>query len=263
MRRIFCHESGATRSCLILPTWNHLWFVAYLWVYTLLLIALVGGGSKIVGLVEAKLPTFVVGALLLPAAILCGARVFLFPIFRETHALADDWYAHAVYFLVFAFGFFIARAETIWNAIERWRWTALILAVAAYSIVIITRFVLVDPSLLGQLTPVRQCAYGLQQWFAILAALGFGRRWLNFRDSPTRRYFTDAVFPYYIVHQTIIVAVVFALKPHGFTAASEAAIVIAATVVGCAATYEIVRRLPPLRPLFGLKPPARPAFAAG
>ena len=28
----FCRE-----DCLIMPTWNHLWFVAYLWIYTLVL----------------------------------------------------------------------------------------------------------------------------------------------------------------------------------------------------------------------------------
>ena len=31
--RQFCHPG----PCLILPTWNHLWFVNYLWIYTLLL----------------------------------------------------------------------------------------------------------------------------------------------------------------------------------------------------------------------------------
>ena len=29
----FCHPG----PCLLLPTWNHLWFVAYLWVYTMVL----------------------------------------------------------------------------------------------------------------------------------------------------------------------------------------------------------------------------------
>jgi len=33
----FCDKDG----CLRLPTWNHLWFVAYLWVYTMLLAAAV------------------------------------------------------------------------------------------------------------------------------------------------------------------------------------------------------------------------------
>src|ERR1700761_5951291 len=32
----FCRE-----GCLMLPTWNHLWFVAYLWVYTVLVYGLV------------------------------------------------------------------------------------------------------------------------------------------------------------------------------------------------------------------------------
>src|SRR3546814_17431522 len=32
----FCRDG----QCLLLPTWNHLWFVAYLWVYTVVLWAL-------------------------------------------------------------------------------------------------------------------------------------------------------------------------------------------------------------------------------
>ena len=32
-------SSAAPALHLILPTWNHLWFVAYLWVYTLLLLS--------------------------------------------------------------------------------------------------------------------------------------------------------------------------------------------------------------------------------
>jgi len=53
-------------------------------------------------------------------------------------------------------------------------------------------------------------AYGCYQWFCIVAVLGFARRWLN-RDSAARRYLTDAVFPYYIVHQTAIILIAHAL----------------------------------------------------
>src|ERR1700760_3617998 len=35
--RGFCKDG----DCLILPTWNHLWFVAYLWVYTVVLYVIV------------------------------------------------------------------------------------------------------------------------------------------------------------------------------------------------------------------------------
>jgi glucans biosynthesis protein C len=36
-----CHGFCRGSDCLILPTWNHLWFVAYLWVYTVILYAVV------------------------------------------------------------------------------------------------------------------------------------------------------------------------------------------------------------------------------
>lgn len=54
--------------------------------------------------------------------------------------------------------------------------------------------------------------YGAEQWLAIAAAVGFAHRHLT-RDSAARRYPTAAIFPVYILHRTIIVVVVHALKP--------------------------------------------------
>jgi hypothetical protein len=82
--------------------------------------------------------------------------------------------------------------------------------------------------------------------------LGFAQRWLN-RESPARRYLTDAVFPYYIVHQTAIILIAHELRGLGLAAWLEAAIVIAGTAMACAATDEVVRRIRVLRPLFGLR----------
>ena len=98
-------------------------------------------------------------------------------------------------------------------------------------------------------------AYGFYQWLCMIAVLGFARRWLNV-DSPVRRYLTDAIFPYYIVHQTAIIMIAHALHGEGLPAWLEAGIVISGTAVACAVTYEIVRRVGWLRPLFGLKPEA-------
>jgi glucans biosynthesis protein C len=60
------------------------------------------------------------------------------------------------------------------------------------------------------------------------------------------------MFPYYILHQTLIVLVGYWFTMHRAPAALEAAAIIAATLIGCAAGYEIVRRVAILRPLFGL-----------
>src|SRR6202008_2547980 len=106
-------------------------------------------------------------------------------------------------------------------------------------------------------------AYGFYQWLCIVAVLGFARRWLT-KDSAARRYLTDAIFPYYIVHQTAIIMIAYALRGSGISAGVEAAIIIGGTAATCIATYEIVRRVAWLRPLFGLKmETAEPAMPMG
>ncbi|HJS40941.1 MAG TPA: acyltransferase, partial [Sphingomicrobium sp.] len=88
----------------------------------------------------------------------------------------------------------------------------------------------------------------------------FARAHLNF-DGPARRYLTEAIFPYYIAHQTIIVLAGYWLLPLDLGAGPQFAILIAATVAGCALTFEAGRRIGWLRPLIGLKPRAPQAAA--
>jgi hypothetical protein len=84
--------------CVLLPTWNHLWFVAYLWAYTMALGAVlvaVPGPARRAG--QAITPMFSgVMLLVLPAALLAAYRLLLLPQFPSTHALFGDWYNHAL-----------------------------------------------------------------------------------------------------------------------------------------------------------------------
>jgi len=98
-----------------------------------------------------------------------------------------------------------------------------------------------------------QVAYGLNQWGAIAAILGFGARHLT-RGGPVLTYLTLGVFPFYIIHQTFIVVAGHHLAKVGLPQGLEAAILIGGTFACCFVTYEIVRRVALLRPLFGLKP---------
>jgi hypothetical protein len=95
--------------------------------------------------------------------------------------------------------------------------------------------------------------YATDQWTAIVAALGFAARHVT-RDSRLLRTLTVGVFPFYIVHQTIIVVVGHQLKALRLPVAAEAALLIAATAAGCWLTFEMARRIGVLRPLFGLGP---------
>jgi Acyltransferase family len=248
--------------CIVLPTWNHLWFVVYLWVYTMALGGVLVLIPGLLGWLERTLSSALSGLLLLavPPLLFAAYRLLLLPNFPSTHALFGDWYNHALFATVFLFGFVLARADAVWDAIERLRWLALSLAFGFF-----LSFLAVWWTRAGGM-PLKiyaGIAYGAYQWLCMLGVLGFARRWLNV-DSPARRYLTDAIFPYYIVHQTAIIMIAHALHGEGLPAWLEAAIVISGTAAACVVTYEIVRRIPILRPLFGLRMGASgPAIPAG
>lgn len=247
----FCRMENGRHACLILPTWNHLWFVVYLCAYTMALLAVAALAPATLAVLSRSADRLSGLALLVgPALLLATLRAVVFPRFPITHALVDDLYAHAVYGSAFLFGFLVARSSSFAEAAERLRWPALALALTAYLSLVWLRAL--PPG-----TPLRQAlplAYGLDQWCFILGILGFARRWLKDRDSPLLRYAAGAVFCWYIVHQTIIVLVAHWLKPLALPAAVEAALVIGATVAGCCVTYEAARRIPMLRPFLGIAP---------
>ncbi|WP_298243272.1 acyltransferase family protein [uncultured Bradyrhizobium sp.] len=238
--------------CIVLPTWNHLWFVIYLWVYTMALIgvlALWPAGADWLG---RKLAGVLAGPWLLvvPCLLYVAWRVVLFPAFPSTHALFGDWYNHADHATAFLIGFLLAKQEGIWREVERQRRVALVAAGACFSAFILVRAGLFAPS--PALKSFAASAYGCYQWLAIAAVLGFARHHLT-ADSAVRRYLTDAIFPYYIVHQTAIIVIAHQLLGSGLPAGIEAFIVIIGTALTCVVTYEIVRRIGWLRPLFGLR----------
>ena len=250
----FCRE-----DCLRMPTWNHLWFVAYLWCYTMAAaLAWWGIPQDRIARCSAFLAKWLRGRWLfvLPVAWLAAVRIALVARFPDTHALVDDWFQHANYFSVFALGLLLARETAVWEEIRRQRWTALGLALVGYAVVSVYFAHYVDAAPPEWIRQVQRAFYALDQWAAIVAALGFARQW-NPADSSVRRYLTEAIFPFYIVHQTAIVLLAHFMKPLGLRPPVEGPLLIAATIAICFASFEIVRRVGWLRPLFGLAPAAR------
>ena len=88
----------------------------------------------------------------------------------------------------------------------------------------------------------------------MLAILGWARTLLNrpFAWLPRAR---DAVYPWYIFHQSLIVPLALAFGTLSLGPWLEPLLVLAGTVTGCLLLEALVRRAGPLRPLFGL--PAR------
>lgn len=242
-------------DCLVVPTWNHLWFVAYLWVYTVLAWLALRLAPRAMAAAGERLGTWLVrGPLLLlaPALLLALARVTLIGRFGSTHALVDDWYNHVQYLAVFALGFLLARDAGVWNRFAGLRWPALWLWLGSWLAIVayFAAFRELEPPQTLRLG--MRATWGLNQWCAIVAVLGFARSFSP-GDSPALRYLSRAVLPVYILHQTIIVILAWHLRPLGLRPLVEGPLLVAATFVLAFAGYELIRRIPPLRPLFGLR----------
>jgi peptidoglycan/LPS O-acetylase OafA/YrhL len=248
-----------------LPTWNHLWFVVYLWMYTLVFVALLAATPAAVRQVAQRAFDRLfggLGALVLPTAWLMIVSAVLFPGSRETHALFGDWVAHASYLPMFVLGFALAGSERTLAAFARLWKPAAVLAVLGYLVVagIATAFAgaRITPRPFGT---VFSLARGVEGWMAIAALIGVAETYWN-RDHRWRPMLTEAVFPFYIVHQTVIVVVAYWLMPLALPGAVDFAILVIATVAGCWAFYLIGRRIAPLRPLIGLRMHRRAAAVA-
>ncbi|WP_295748924.1 acyltransferase [Undibacterium sp.] len=245
----FCKD-----GCLILPTWNHLWFVAYLWAYSLVLAVFMALRANWFSRLRAVLINQLRGwrIIVLPILYLALIRVAMLNHFPTTHALIDDWFNHANYLFFFLFGALIAPSDRFWQELVRLRWPSLLSALAAWIFLVsyYAYFNNVHPAP-DWLRLMQRGIWVILEWTAILAACGFARLHLQ-KDHAARRYLTVAIFPVYIFHQTIIVMLAHALKPYQLAAPAEACLLIVATLILSFSGYEIVKRHALLRPLFGL-----------
>ncbi|HEX6720780.1 MAG TPA: acyltransferase family protein [Burkholderiaceae bacterium] len=252
----FCKSGG---GCLILPTWNHLWFVAYLFVYSAALWGLLRAWPRMLDVLAQALARRLSGAALLwlPIAVLALLRVTLIGRFPPTHALLDDAYLHAMYFALFVVGAAWARDAGMWQRCAALRWPALGLAIAAWvAMVALPLWLGTTPAAREQWAWLARTMFAAMQWSAIVAAVGFARAHLN-RDHRWRATLAESVFPVYIAHQTLIVLFAMVLKPLRWTPALEGPLLAALTLLASFGVYLAVRRVPWLRSVFGLQAAAR------
>jgi len=235
-------------------TWNHLWYLPYVLLYTLLLI-------PIAKLLDGPLRGFRtwfqslrgIWIVVIPIIPLMVYGNFVYPRFPYiSHALLDDWYAHAMYFTFFLVGYVIGRDAGFWAELVRIRKVTLALAVTFFVLFILrNEFMPDEPSFL--IEQAGTLVTYLNRWLWIVTIFGWGHHLLN-RPMKWLPYCTEAVFSWYILHQTIIVVVGYQLGQLSLGPVIEPSLVLVATFGGCFLIHEfIIRRSRFLRPLFGLK----------
>lgn len=237
-------------------TWNHLWYLAYAWVYSVVIVLARPLLESRAGATLQRAVTGLRGGwlLLVPALPKAIALMTLGDAFPPTNDLFHDWYQHALYFSYFVFGWWIATDVGFWTELKvlRFRLLGLALFVGLAYLVAIRGLPPDDAG--GWSVVAIRLVSGLNTWLWIAAVLGWSAALL---DRPWRwlPYATEAVLPWYVLHQSLLIAAAFVLIPLRLGAWIEPMLVTVATIGGCALIHEFAirrHRLP--RALFGLRP---------
>jgi glucans biosynthesis protein C len=243
----YCDLEG----CMVVPTWNHLWFLPYLWLYALLAVPL-AVWLRLPGALPAW--AWLVG----PAVLLALLRLALFPHFPSTHDLVHDLYNHAQYGLLFGLGW---ATRTDWGAgfwplALRQRWPALLLCLGCWAALALYMSAFQTdeppPALLSLMRVVR-AVFG---WAAVLAACGWAQRFFR-TEHRWLREASGAVFCLYVLHQSVIVVLSQWLRPLALPWGVEALLLIGLTFALCGLAYRLLRGVPGLRTLVGISAPGQ------
>jgi glucan biosynthesis protein C len=235
---------------------GHLWFILYLFVFSLIALPLFlylrhESGQRLIG--------GLAGFFTRPGVIFLLA----IPIMVTDYVLLH-FYPNPVYFITFfLYGYILMADARFEEAIDRHKGLALILGAAIYVVWIsLVTMDVIDPN---WLQPIWR---SFISWFCLIALLGYGKQFLNFANGRSLsarflRYFGEAGYPLYILHQTVIVIIGFYVVQWNTSGALGAGAgvlvklltIIVASFVTTMVLYDLlVKRTNVTRFLFGMRP---------
>ena len=235
-------------------SWHHLWFLPYLLLFSLILIPAflyllkhpqAWIISKTKSLAAGKCGLFVL------AIPLIFWYVFVKPHFPSTHGLIDDWFNIAHYSTLFFYGFLLMTIkDALWENVTHNRRLYLVTGIVSFLLLLFLGSGIGDFYGKGEISCAIQA---LNAWAWILTLIGYAATYLN-KPNRTLSYANAAVYPFYILHQTVMIALGYYLKNIDMGLALKFFIMVAGTFCISWLIYEFgIRRFAWVRPLFGMK----------
>ncbi len=238
----------------------HLWYLMYLFLFSLILYPLLrwfkGGGQGFLSRLGGALAkTGVLYVLAFPLLLLYALVDSSSPIMS-----ANGGWPYMMYLWFLLLGFLLVSDQRIQERVRQLRWVSLAVGLAMVAGYVTLYTLTPDKNTFS----LAQALWGIMHvfggWICILGIVGLGMQYLTAR-TPRLAYANEAVLPFYILHQTIIVVVGYFVLQWGLPDPLEWAVVAVISfgaILGC---YEfLVRRWNGMRFLFGMKRlPPRPA----
>jgi hypothetical protein len=238
-------------------TWSHMWFVVYLFVYSILLLPLFALLKlKAIAAMKEKLASVLSNPIL--AALLfiplTSYYVTLYLKYPEQLNLFDDWFNFFFSLTLLLYGFFLGGSDRFWKNCETYR--SYFLGIAIGCIVILYNQFWWDlkfPSEQNRWLYLYGLLNSIHVWTLILGLLGMAKKHLNFSNA-FLRYANEAVYPLYILHQTLIVIFGYYIAKWQMAIPLKLCILIALCFISLVLIYDLlIKRFAFTRLLFGLK----------
>jgi glucans biosynthesis protein C len=243
-------------------SWHHLWFVAYLFVYSMialpLLVFLRSPSSENFRRRVGGILSSPAGILLVPSGLILISQIILRPYFpEETHSIVDDWAYFTFYGSFFLFGMLCYSSNELWNSIGQNRKYLLIATLLMLIPFYITYFhfrgIVQFPWSNDTVEKIFVVIAIFVSWFCVITVVAFGQYYLN-RPHPWLKYFNEGLYPFYILHQTVIIAIGYYVCQLSWGIGAKFWTVSFLTLISCLAIYFLViRPFNVMRILFGMK----------
>lgn len=230
----------------------HLWYLAFLFVFSLVLIPYFYFGLKnfrkpwLSNIISS--PFFLLFLVLLTASpawklhsnSLIGARIWGGWNFLE-------------HFLFFASGFVLFSNDQFINRISKFRWWLLLSAIALTVVVLFWKFDTFQPKFRSNYFIFQIVIKSLATWLWMCAMVGIGFVHLN-RKSRKVDYLSNAVLPFYILNQPVMILIAFYVVHWNIGMFSKFLLISIGSLVVTMAIYEGIKNLEIFRWLLGTPP---------
>lgn len=176
-------------------TWAHLWFIAYLLIFTVLYLPLLQYARRPSPWFRGAVRAAWAYAPLVP---LIAIQLSMRERWPGLPNLLQDWANVAYYSTYLLCGFLLARFSRLEAVVQHERRRAFAIACGATVVLLI--------GVLGGVTspPLLLASVAVAGWCFVVAFLGWSRQHLSF-STPALRYLTESAFPVYLLHQSAIV----------------------------------------------------------
>lgn len=238
-------------------TWSHMWFIVYLLTFILILIPLFS--IMKIKMIEKYKDEF---------SNVLSSKYLIFLVFfiqyynyyqfylkyPEQGSLVEDWFVFNSSITYLILGYLLASSNQFWNNCERYRKISLFFAIITSTILFVNYYLPnVLPKKEGMDAQVYFLLDALQIWSIIMTIIGFAKKHLNTSTS-ILQYLNQAVFPFFIIHQTIIVALGYWIVQLKVSILSKYMLLSVCSSIIIYALYEyVIRRTKLTRFLYGMK----------